>query len=135
MHILFTCGPLRGPFSLLAGGVASCLLAFLDGRVVVRYQFMGAHGPANMIWEKFGGSFFIASLGVHQVPPGGLRWLFFFMVGAGEGDMTCAQPVGKLVPPGPDGLSGTPRRRGNVGLRSGPMMLTRPSPLDRGFFR
>ena len=122
MHILFTWGPLRGPFSLLAGGVAGCLLAFLGGRDVVRYQFVGVLGSANMAWENFGAGFFGASLAVH-----------FFMVGAGEGDMTCAQPVGNFVPPGTDGLSGTARRRGNVGLRSGPMMLTVLLPWIGGF--
>ncbi|MET3934640.1 hypothetical protein ABIE00_002686 [Arthrobacter sp. OAP107] len=87
---LFTCRPLRGPFSLVAGAVAGCLLAFLDGRVVVRYQFMGVHGSADMTCEIFGVSFFGASLGVHQVPPYGCWWLICLsMVGAGEGGMTC----------------------------------------------
>jgi hypothetical protein len=51
---------------LAAGAVACCLLAFLDRRIVVRYQFMGVHGSANMTWEKFGAGFSMAaSLGVH----------------------------------------------------------------------
>ena len=44
VHILFTCRPLPGPFSLLAG----CLLAFLDRRFVVPYLFMDVRGLCNM---------------------------------------------------------------------------------------
>jgi hypothetical protein len=64
--------------------VARRLLAFLDSRVVVRYQIMGVDGSPDMTCEVFGASFFIASLDVHQVPPSGCWWLFFLMVGAGR---------------------------------------------------
>ena len=111
MHKVFTYGPLRGPFSLLAAAVAGCILAFLGGRVVVRYQFMGVLGSANMTWQKFGASFFGASLAVH-----------FFMVGAGEGGMTCA-PVGNRRPRTPAGCPIAPDGEANVGLRCGPIVL------------
>jgi hypothetical protein len=50
---------------LVAGAVAGYLLALLDRRVVVRYQFMGVHGSADMTREIFGAGFFMAPLGVH----------------------------------------------------------------------
>ena len=76
---------------MVAGAVAGCLLGFLDRRVVVRYQFMGVHGSPDMTCEIFGAGFFIASLGVHQVPSDGCWWLICLsMVGAGEDDLTCA---------------------------------------------
>ncbi|MET3934499.1 hypothetical protein [Arthrobacter sp. OAP107] len=62
MHILFTSGPFGGPFLLVAGSVAGCLLAFLDRRVVVRYQFMGVHAAGNMTCENVDVGFVVASL-------------------------------------------------------------------------
>jgi hypothetical protein len=73
VDILCCEGPLRGPFSLPAGG----LLASVDRRFVVRYLFMDVHGLGNMTREKSGSDFFSASLFLHWVPS--IRFVVFFL--------------------------------------------------------
>jgi hypothetical protein len=48
VDILCCEGPLRGPFSLVAGGVASCLLPSLASGIGACYLFMDATGWGNM---------------------------------------------------------------------------------------
>lgn len=82
--------------------MAGCLLLSLDGPFVLHYLFMDTHGSGNMTRGKLGASFFFASLVVHQVPPAPLVVAVLLVHdGPGEGDMTCALPVGDLCRPTP----------------------------------
>jgi hypothetical protein len=105
-----------------AGAVACCLLAFLDRRIVVRYQFMGVHGPANMTWEKFGAGFFDGIFGCSLwFPPAPLVVAVLLVHGRPGGGRRDECPTGSgFVPLDANRLPGTARRRGNVALRCSP---------------
>ena len=96
MDILLTCGPLRGPFSLVAGAVAGCLLRSLLGGLGACCLFMGETGWGNMTCENFWPDFFSWPSGVHEASPSPFVALLFcfFMVGPGECDMTCVELFG-----------------------------------------
>jgi len=95
VHKLFTYGPIRGPFSLVAGGVASCLLSSLSRRFVLRYLLMDGLGRGNMTRGNWSWVSFLRRCLFTRILL--LRWWWLsclFMAGPGEGGMKCALSLG-----------------------------------------